>query len=486
MAAHRLVSRRAVLTLMVGGGAATLLAACGQQQPAAPAKPAETKPAAPAAAATSAPAADAKPAGQAAPAVGKDSFDWKKFNGETIRVMVNKNGVGDMFESKNPAFTELTGIKVNFEILPEDQFRQKSVVELASGSGSIDVFMTLLGQEGLKFLKAGWYAPVKGFIDNPALTSPDWDFSDFTEAAIKAQTVSGAGIEPTLVGVPISLDSQTLAVNKDLLAAKNLPVPTTFDELEQAAQALTNKGQNVFGISSRGKRAAAVSMFCTYLHGLGGTWLDDKGEPALNSPEAVGAFEYYGRLLRESGPPGSSNYHFYEVNDIFMQERAAMVTDAIAFRSFYEDKEKSKVAGKVGYNPIMKGPAGQFPIVYGWGFAVANQSKKQEAAWYYAQWMTNKENSLEHHIKYGQASGRTSVWNSERAQREAPFPKDWSDTFAYHQRIGFPQWVPPVIPVSEVRDVIGDVIVTAIEGGEVKPAADKMVEQFRDIVKRAG
>jgi peptide/nickel transport system substrate-binding protein len=70
--AGRLIPRRSFIVLLAAAAPAALIA-CGQQQPAAPAKPAESKPAAGATAAQGTPAetkpaADAKPAQQAAPA----------------------------------------------------------------------------------------------------------------------------------------------------------------------------------------------------------------------------------------------------------------------------------------------------------------------------------------------------------------------------------------------------------------------------------
>ena len=83
---------------------------------------------------------------------------------------------------------------------------------------------------------------------------------------------------------------------------------------------------------------------------------------------------------------------------MFMQGRAAMSLDGHLFRSFYEDPSKSKVVGKVGYHRLPTGPAGDFPFVFGWGLAVSNQSKKKDPAWFYTQWMTTKEQSLDNHI----------------------------------------------------------------------------------------
>ena len=56
-----------------------------------------------------------------------------------------------------PEFEAKTGIKVKAEFYPEELFRQKTVVEMTSGASDLDLFMTLIGNEGVKFYKSGWY-----------------------------------------------------------------------------------------------------------------------------------------------------------------------------------------------------------------------------------------------------------------------------------------------------------------------------------------
>src|SRR5262245_23926277 len=94
-------------------------------------------------------------------AVGQ-SFDWKKYSGKQIRFLVNSHDwTNEVIRPAIPEFEQLTGIKVAWEIFPEDQFRQKLAVELVSGSGSVDGFMSLTSWDGLRFLKAGWYEPIE-------------------------------------------------------------------------------------------------------------------------------------------------------------------------------------------------------------------------------------------------------------------------------------------------------------------------------------
>jgi hypothetical protein len=52
-------------------------------------------------------------------AAAASSFDWRKYAGQTIRVLVPKQPGTDFVEPLIPEFEQLTGIKVNWEILGE-------------------------------------------------------------------------------------------------------------------------------------------------------------------------------------------------------------------------------------------------------------------------------------------------------------------------------------------------------------------------------
>src|SRR3981081_4569552 len=64
---------------------------------------------------------------------------WKKYAGTKLEVVLAKGPRGDNLQKNIKEFTELTGIQVESEQIPEQQQRQKAVIELASGKPSFDV-----------------------------------------------------------------------------------------------------------------------------------------------------------------------------------------------------------------------------------------------------------------------------------------------------------------------------------------------------------
>lgn len=408
-------------------------------------------------------------------------FNWRKFEGTELRILLNRHPWQEAIEPLIPEFEELTGMKVYAEVYPEDQFRAKRTVEMASKVAKIDVSMMIMAQEGRKYQKAGWVNPLEKFISDPNLTNPDFDVDDFLKGAWEAAQVEG-----TQVGVPVTMEVHpTLFYRKDLLEEHNVAVPQTMEELAEAAKKLTldtnNDGKtDIYGITMRGKRAAATSVWAAFLHSYGGDWLDENRNPAIDSPEAIAAFEMYGRLLRESGPPGSTGNHWYEVVSSMSQGKVAFACDASLFYATIEDPEKSQVVGKVGYSVLPAGPKGRVPSTVVWSIFIPYLSENPEAAWMFIQWATSKDVSLRL-LRNKVAGGRISPWGD--AEVKAMFPADFIEAFQEGAEIASSVWNPPVVAATEVRDVIGAVIVDAILGEDVASSAKKAAEQMKKIME---
>ena len=80
----------------------------------------------------------------AAPAIvekvgAQTAFDWKQFKGSKIEVNFAKSPRPDVLQAHQKEFEEMTGIKVGFEQVPEQQQRPKVALELSAGRPSFDV-----------------------------------------------------------------------------------------------------------------------------------------------------------------------------------------------------------------------------------------------------------------------------------------------------------------------------------------------------------
>lgn len=484
------LTRRALIHRLAAGGLAAggaLLAACGGSA-SAPAPSGGASSTAPAPApASSAPAPAPSPAAGAAapaavssPAVGSatgSAYNWKRFAGTRLRFMNNTHDWStDVIPKALPEFEALTGMKVSWEVLPENQFRQKLTLELRSNPESVDGYMSLTSWDGLAFLESGWYEPIEPYIKSSDLTAPDFNVADFFPNTLKIATV-----KDTLIGVPLYPEVQLLYYNKEKLDAKGVKVPETIEELVAAAEKLHDPGANFAGYVSRGDGIQAVYTLAPFIFALGGRWLDENGRPELTSDAFVKALDTYATLLRKYGPPGVAGMQWAQAIVVFHQGNAAMLTDSSNFVSTFEDPTKSAIVGKVGYAPLPAGPAGIRSTLISWSLSICAKSKNKEATWQFIQWLSSQD-MVARQAKAKIPVARQSVWNSPEYQ--SLMPKGWLDSFNKElPTAAVNQANPNVIPVPEVRDVLGKAIVGAIQGGDARELAAKAQQEMLQVLK---
>lgn len=401
-------------------------------------------------------------------------FDWQKYAGTKIRVLVPTFPQTLAVKKLLPDFEKLTGIKVEYEDLVETSSRQKLTVEFTAGASTIDVFVSTVYQEKRLFAKNGWYAYLDGFLNDPKFTAPDYDFNDFFQGSKDAMLISGKTL-----GIPFSLSSLLTFYRKDLFDKAGMKPPTNVEELEAAAKKLHNPPA-VYGFVTRGQKTQNIATVDGFLRNFGGGYLDKSGTPILNSDADVKAVDYYAMMLRKYGPPGVTNFSWPEAGALFQQGRVALWTDGDSFGSLLEDKEKSTVVGKAGYAPFPAGPAGNSPPIFSNSLSIYANSRNKEAAWYFVQWATGKKVLLEV-LKVGAAVGRGSAWASPEVKSTGTLSPDFYDTDLAMLKIGAPAF-PDVIHVAESRDIISSGVIDVINGQDVKMVMDRVQQEFKTLV----
>ena len=98
-------------------------------------------------------------------------FDPKRFSGQSIEVLLPKGPRADLLQKYEKEFTDLTGIKVGSEQVPEQQQRQKAVIEFTSGATSFDVLMLSLHVQKRLVAKGKWLVDLRSMLKDPKLTS---------------------------------------------------------------------------------------------------------------------------------------------------------------------------------------------------------------------------------------------------------------------------------------------------------------------------
>ncbi|CAN7461916.1 sugar ABC transporter substrate-binding protein [Bosea sp. LjRoot9] len=421
----------------------------------------------------------------AAPAIireanAQSSFNWKRFAGTKLDVMLVKNPRSDLMQSEEKAFTALTGIEVSSEQVPEQQQRQKAMIEFSSGKPAFDVTMLALHVQKRLSAKGKWMEDLRPYLADASLTSPDFDYADFAAGAVDFGKQADGSIDT----LPHFIDFWMVYYNKEMFAQKGLEYPKTMDELVAAAAKLNDPSKGVAGFVSRGLKNANIPVWTSWLLGQGLETVSATGKLQTDGPEAVWAADMYRKLNKDYGPPGTIGFNWNECQTTFMQGRAAMWLDGIGFATPLEDPTKSRIVGKVGYGVTPAGPKAHHSALFGDGLGIARGSKNKQAAWLYLQYMCNKGNQLAM-IKAGAgAPGRLSALSSTEASAGSRFPKQYFECLAESGKIaraGLPQ----IIPVTEFRDVFGVALTNTLTGADSATELKKATETFKPILEKS-
>lgn len=310
----------------------------------------------------------------------------------------------EAFQAMTAEFEELTGIKVNWDVMEETYLKNKQLMDYTGNSRLYDVLMV----DGFwisEYAPKKVIAPLKPFIE--ADITPDWfDYEDIMPAYR-----NGIGTyEGEAYGIPTAGETRFVGYRKDLFDKYGKTPPETLDELLELARFFNGKEPDLYGIAMRAQRGIHfASGWLTVTYNFGDGFLNQTTwEPLMTSPGTVQSLEYFVELMK-CAPPDVATYTHEEAVSAFMSGRAAMWFDATALVSWILDPSKSKVHDKVAFVAPPTGPAGDAGVFAGWNMAIASGSQKQDAAWAFITFMTSKVKAKEY-VLNGGVPTRTSVY----------------------------------------------------------------------------
>ena len=196
------------------------------------------------------------------------------------------------------------------------------------------------------------------------------------------------------------------------------------------------------------------------------------------------ALHFYGRLLRLYGPPGSPNIDHVGAVNIFSQGKAGMIIDDAVFRKDFQDQQvgcgrRYRILPDAGRTHGQRASAG------GWSITVGGLSQKKEASWHLLQFISNKESMLKY-VLDGGAVPRRSVYDTEDYKTQATQDDlDFVQVLLDSRAIGdfSPPAPPSIINLMRARESIAQVIVTSIEGGDVRAAAEQSQQELLEMLE---
>ncbi|MCA9859852.1 MAG: ABC transporter substrate-binding protein [Thermomicrobiales bacterium] len=281
-------------------------------------------------------------------------------------------------------FTEATGINVNLiNGESETNLRLQAMrQQFAAQSSDIDVYQ-------IDIIWPGVVAEHAVPLQDQLGAATDAMFPGIVEA----NTVDG-----DLIGIPWYTDAGLLFYRTDLLEKYGVEAPTTWSELEAAAQTIMEGEQaenpDFTGYVWQGK--AYEGLTCNGLEWLvsqgGGTIIDVDRNVTVNNETAIAAMDRAATWVNGISPEGVTTYTEPETFNVWTAGNAAFARNWPYMYSASQESEAT--AGKVGVSPLPKGDGAEdtsAATLGGWQMFVSKYSENQEAAIEFVRFMTSPE-----------------------------------------------------------------------------------------------
>ena len=372
------------------------------------------------------------------------------------------------------------GITVNFQQFTNEQASNKIAVSMAAGGADIDAFMFRPLDDTLLFVQNGWLENLQPYIDADPEAA---NYDDYMKACQEVTQNPDTG---DAVGLPVMTESGAVYYNKTMWEAAGLTekdYPKTMDDLYNIAVQLTDRNAGIAGFACRGTANPAVTQFSGFLRAFGGDFFKEENgtkTAIINTPESVAGFEFYGKLLRDAGPDGVLSMTWTETWSLFTQGKAAMRFDANTNLGSWDPDNSTISMEEIGCFDLPVGPDGDYGnySITPWALGVSYGSTQKDAAWALINWMATSDMQKQAQAN-GSSGARTSVWEEKGL---SSWPQEFQDLAASVGAKAYGTDRPYMINVAAARDVIGQVIVTAIEGGDVQAAADSANAEFQKLL----
>ncbi len=340
---------------------------------------------------------------------------------QTLTIATVNNGDMIRMQGLSSAFTEETGIALNWVVLEENTLRQNVTTDIATNGGQYDI-MTIGTYEAPIWAAQNWLKPLDGLS-----ADAEYDVDDLLPAIR-----SGLSHDGKLYAAPFYGESSFIMYRTDLMEAAGLQMPEapTWEFIGQAARAMTDRANDINGICLRGKAGWGENMaFLTAMsNSFGARWFDENWVPQFDSPEWKNTLDTYLSLMADAGPAGASSNGFNENLTLFQQGKCGMWIDATVAASFVTNPADSTVADKVGFALAPDNGLGKRGNwLWAWSLAIPASSQNAEAAESFINWATDKDYLALVASNDGWANvppgTRTSLYENAEYQAAAPFAK---------------------------------------------------------------
>jgi trehalose/maltose transport system substrate-binding protein len=254
---------------------------------------------------------------------------------------------------------------------------------------------------------------------------------DHFPAIIENNTVDGA-----LIGIPWFTDAGLLYYRTDLLEKYNLEPPTTWDELEAAAQTIQDGERaegnaDFWGYVWQGN--AYEGLTCDALEWVasadGGTIISPDGTITINNQAAIDIIDQAAGWVDTISPPGVTAYGEEDARGVWQAGNAAFMRNW-PYAYSLGNGDDSEIVGLFDVSPLPGVTAGQSAATLGgWQLAVSKYSEHPEEAAKYAFFLGSYEQQKERAIVGSFNPTIEELYSDPEVLEAAPFFGELFDVF---------------------------------------------------------
>lgn len=320
-----------------------------------------------------------------------------------VVAMWDKNQLDGMKEIVND-FTDKTGIEVDIQVTPWDQYW--TMLEAGATGGSLPDVFWMHSNEFNKYAQYEMLLDLTDKINSSELV----DLSKYPEEIVELYNYEG-----NQFAVPKDIDTVALWYNKTMFDEAGLEYPNenwTWDDFRSACEKLTKEDGSQFGYAV--KPTNNQEGWYNTVYSMGGSIIsEDKKESKMNDQNTIKALELITGLIKDGLTPSYEVMTENNPEALFEAGKVAMVTQGSWMLAELCNNDYVKENCDVSVLPKDSTTGNRVSIYNGLGWVAARNTSNPEGAWKLIEYLGSEEaqqKQLDLGIVISAYKGSTENW----------------------------------------------------------------------------
>ena len=280
---------------------------------------------------------------------------------------------------------------------------------------------------------------------------------------------------------PSTSDGGMLYYRKDLLDAKGLQAPKTWDDMQKACDAILPEQSGMSCYAGQHQKYEGLTCnIAEAVNSAGGEFLTADGKPAVDSPEAIAGVQWMVDGF-ESGmiPAEAITWKEEESRQAFQDEKILFHRNwPYVWNLAQKTDGSSKVAGKIAVAPLPGKDGPGVSTLGGHNMGVSKFAKNKGTALAFMKWMNSEENQKRRLEKASLAPSLQSLYDDPALQEQFPYLSTLGDSIAGAKSR------PKAVRYGDVTLAIQDATYAALQGQkDAKSAFTELQTKLTELTK---